>query len=125
MDKINRIANNTSTPPNPNLALGEIHPIVARYFHIEEIRQAARRVSSIEGLKLGKSLFCLPVLPMSNANSQDSLKPKPLTEGIDEITPRQLAPSLGILLVKSLASADVSSPASIHRKDFSSSTHAS
>src|SRR3954447_781514 len=62
---------------------------------------------------------------MSNANSQDSSKPKPPTEGIDEITPRQLALFLEILLVKSLASANTSSSASIHRKDSFPLVHAS
>src|SRR4051812_37082703 len=68
------------------------------------------RFSSIEGLKLGKSLFCLFDLLMSNANSQDSLNPKPPTEGIVEIMSRQLAPSVGNLIVVGGASA--SSPTS-------------
>src|SRR3954453_7614870 len=62
---------------------------------------------------------------MSNANSKDSSKPKPPTEHIDEITPRQLAPSVGNLLVKSLASANTYSSASIHRKDSFPSVHVS
>ena len=47
---------------------------------------------------------------MSNANSQDSSNPKPPTEGIAESPPRQLAPSVGNLLVVGAASA--SSPTS-------------
>ena len=46
---------------------------------------------------------------MSNANSQDSSNPKPPTEGIAESPPRQLAPSVGNLPVKSIASAGTSS----------------
>src|SRR4051812_5533395 len=42
---------------------------------------------------------------MSNANSQDSSNPKPPMEGIAEKPPRQLAPSVGNLLVVGAASA--------------------
>ena len=54
-------------------------------------------------------MFRLFDFPMSSANSQDSLNPKSPTEDIIESPPRQLAPSVGILPVKSIASAGTSS----------------
>src|SRR4051812_49431897 len=54
---------------------------------------------------------------MSNANLQDSSNPKPPTEGIAESPPRQLAPSMGTLPVKSIASAGSISPMITIRED--------
>ena len=45
---------------------------------------------------------------MSSANLQESQNPKPLTEGIAGEPPRQLAPSVGNLLVVGASSADSS-----------------
>ena len=45
---------------------------------------------------------------MSSANSQDSSNPKPISKGIAGEPPRQLAPSVGNLLVVGASSADIS-----------------
>ena len=54
---------------------------------------------------MGKS--CSPLIcdPMSSVNMQDSINPKPLIVGIAEEPPRQLAPSVGSLLVVGATSA--------------------
>ena len=60
---------------------------------------------------------------MSIANSQESSKPKSPTEDIAEYPPRQLAPSVGILHVNSIVSADTNSSALTRREDPMASKH--
>ena len=62
-------------------------------------RQAARRVSSIEGLKLGKSLLCVALFRLyvvENHQRVTSSNPKSPTEGIAENHARQVLGRIGL-----------------------------